>query len=128
MNNYFILYLLMLFSEILGQEHIKSHLTKSANEGRIPHAQLFIGPEGCGTLQMAIAYAQFIVCNNSESENSGENEACNLKFNHLSHPDLHFVYPTVTTEDVKAKPKSFYEKKLQDSTIKYRDLFRKNKK
>lgn len=96
----------MLFSEILGQEHIKNHLTKSASKGRIPHAQLFIGPEGSGTLQMAIAYAQYIVCSNSEDENSGENEACNLKFNHLSHPDLHFVYPTVTSESVKTKPKS----------------------
>ncbi len=96
----------MLFSEILGQEPIKNHLTKSALQGRIPHAQLFIGPEGSGTLQMAIAYAQFIVCNNSDSENSGGNEACNLKFNHFSHPDLHFVYPTVTSESVKTKPKS----------------------
>jgi len=96
----------MLFSEILGQDHIKSHLTKSASKGRIPHAQLFIGPEGSGTLLMAIAYAQFIICSNSENENIGENEICNLKFNHLSHPDLHFVYPTVTTDDVKTKPKS----------------------
>ncbi|MEY2921920.1 MAG: hypothetical protein RL108_542, partial [Bacteroidota bacterium] len=48
----------MQFSEILGQEHIKSHLTKSADLGRIPHAQLFVGPEGSGTLPMAIAYAQ----------------------------------------------------------------------
>jgi DNA polymerase-3 subunit delta' len=55
---------------------------------------------------MAIAYAQYIVCQNSGSDNTGENEACNLKFNHLGHPDLHFIYPTVSTEDVKSKPKS----------------------
>jgi DNA polymerase-3 subunit delta' len=96
----------MLFSEILGHEHIKNHLIRSASQGRIPHAQLFIGPEGTGTLAMAIAYAQYIVCQNSGSDNTGENEACNLKFNHLGHPDLHFIYPTVSTEDVKSKPKS----------------------
>jgi DNA polymerase-3 subunit delta' len=96
----------MQFSEILGQEHIKSHLTKSADLGRIPHAQLFVGPEGSGTLPMAIAYAQYIICSNQNSENSGLNEACNLKFNKISHPDLHFVYPTVSTEEVKTKPKS----------------------
>jgi DNA polymerase-3 subunit delta' len=96
----------MHFSQILGQEFLKSHLTKSAASGRIPHAQLFVGPEGCGTLAMAIAYAQFILCGNSGGENSGGNESCNLKFSHLSHPDLHFVYPTVSTEDVKSKPKS----------------------
>ena len=96
----------MQFSEILGHEHIKNHLIRSASQGRIPHAQLFIGPEGTGTLAMAIAYAQYIVCQNTGSDNSGENEACNLKFNHLGHPDLHFIYPTVSTEDVKSKPKS----------------------
>lgn len=96
----------MLFSEILGQEHIKSHLTKSADSGRIPHAQLFVGPEGCGTLPMAIAYAQYILCTNQNGENSGANESCNLKFQKISHPDLHFVYPTVTTDEVKKNPKS----------------------
>ncbi|BDB56215.1 ATP-binding protein [Flavobacterium ammonificans] len=96
----------MQFSEILGQEYIKSHLTKSASLGRIPHAQLFVGPEGSGTLPMAIAYAQYILCNNTNGENNGENESCNLKFDKLSHPDLHFVYPTVATEDIKTKPKS----------------------
>ena len=96
----------MQFSEILGQEHIKSHLTKSADLGRIPHAQLFIGPEGSGTLSMAIAYAQYLICSNTNGENKGLNEACNLKFHKNSHPDLHFIYPTVSTEDIKTKPKS----------------------
>ena len=96
----------MQFSEILGQVHIKNHLTRSADLGRIPHAQLFVGPEGSGTLPMAIAYAQYILCSNQNGENSGANESCNLKFQKISHPDLHFVYPTVSTEDVKTKPKS----------------------
>ena len=96
----------MQFSNILGQDHIKNHLIKSASSGRIPHAQLFAGPEGSGTLAMAIAYAQYILCKNKGAENSDGNEACNLKFSNFSHPDLHFVYPSVTTEDVKKKPKS----------------------
>ena len=96
----------MQFSEILGQEFIKNHLTKSADLGRIPHAQLFVGPEGSGTLPMAIAYAQYVLCNNQNGENTGANESCNLKFQKISHPDLHFVYPTVSTEDVKKDPKS----------------------
>jgi len=96
----------MQFSQILGQDYIKSHLTKSAASGRIPHAQLFVGPEGSGTLAMAIAYAQYILCENEGAENTGNNAACNLKFESISHPDLHFIYPTVTTEEVKTKPKS----------------------
>lgn len=96
----------MLFSEILGQNHIKSHLTKSADAGRIPHAQLFVGPEGSGTLPMAIAYAQYILCSNTNSENTEGNQACNLKFNNLSHPDLHFAFPVTTNDKVKRHPVS----------------------
>lgn len=96
----------MQFSEILGQEYLKNHLTKSASQGRIPHAQLFVGPTGCGTLAMALAYSQYVLCNNSNDENSGGSDSCNIKFNSFSHPDLHFIFPTVSTSDVKTKPKS----------------------
>ncbi|WP_330444019.1 DNA polymerase III subunit [Flavobacterium sp. C4GT6] len=96
----------MLFSDILGQEHIKSHLTKSADSGRIPHAQLFVGPEGSGKLAMAIAYAQYILCSNTNSENNNGNAACNLKFQNFSHPDLHFVFPVATNSEVKSHPVS----------------------
>ena len=96
----------MLFSEILGQEHIKSHLTKSADFGRIPHAQLFVGPEGSGTLPMAIAYAQYLLCGNKNGENIGGIDACNLKFKNISHPDLHFAFPVATNDKVKSHPVS----------------------
>uniref|UniRef100_UPI00404ABAAB DNA polymerase III subunit n=1 Tax=Gelidibacter sp. TaxID=2018083 RepID=UPI00404ABAAB len=96
----------MLFSEILGQEHLKNHLTQSVDNGRIPHAQLFVGPEGCGTLPMAIAYAQYILCNNKNSENTDGNEACNLKFSNISHPDLHFAFPVATNDKIKSHPVS----------------------
>ena len=96
----------MQFNHIVGQEYLKNHLTQSAQSGRIPHSQLFVGPEGSGVLEIAIAYAQYILCHNTNYENSNGNAACNLKFNALSHPDLHFIYPTVTTSDVKTKPKS----------------------
>ena len=95
----------MLFQEILGQEHIKNHLKRSADLGRIAHAQLFVGPEGCGTLPMAIAYAQYILCQNSGENNTG-NSSCNLKFEQVSHPDLHFAFPVAGTEDVKSHPVS----------------------
>lgn len=96
----------MLFKDILGQNHIKNHLTKSATAGRIPHAQLFVGPEGCGTLSMAIAYAQYILCENIGEENSSGKQACNLNFESFSHPDLHFVFPVATNDAVKKHPVS----------------------
>jgi hypothetical protein len=30
-------------------------------------------------------------CGNTAGENNGENQACNLKFHKLSHPDLHLL-------------------------------------
>ena len=60
----------MQFSEILGQNHIKNHLIQSATLGRIPHAQLFIGKEGSGTLPMAIAYSQYISCSSRIGDDS----------------------------------------------------------
>jgi len=86
----------MLFSNIIGQEHIKTHLQTSAENGRIPHAQLFVGKEGSGTLSMAIAYAQFLLCNFSD-----DTDACNIKCNKLQHPDLHFAFPVTTNDSVK---------------------------
>lgn len=91
----------MLFNQIIGQEHIKKHLIKSAENGRIPHAQLFIGKEGCGTLSMAIAYAQFLLCNFSD-----DIDTCNLKCSKLQHPDLHFAFPVTTNDTIKKHPVS----------------------
>lgn len=99
----------MLFSEVLGQNHIKKHLTTSVDAGRIAHAQLFVGAEGTGTLPMALAYAQYILCQNTDGENTGGLEACNIKFKNFSHPDLHFAFPVTTSDKVKSKPVSkFY--------------------
>ncbi len=92
----------MLFKEILGLSHIKNHLTSSADAGRIPHAQMFVGPEGCGTLSMALAYMQYIVCGNQNGENIGGSQACNLKFDSLSHPDMHFAFPVANSDKVKS--------------------------
>ena len=96
----------MKFSEIIGQQHIKNHLMFSAKNGRIPHAQLFIAPEGSGALPIAIAYAQYIICRNTADENEGGKPSCNLKFDQLQHPDLHFVYPVASNDEVKSNPVS----------------------
>jgi len=91
----------MLFSEIIGQHHIINHLKTSADNGRIPHAQLFIGNEGSGTLATAIAYAQYLLCNHNSDAS-----ACNLKCENLAHPDLHFAFPVATNDKVKKHPVS----------------------
>ncbi len=91
----------MFFNKVLGQERIKAHLIKSVEEGRIPHAQLFVGNEGSGTLSMAVAYAQHILTTFSSNP-----KACELKCEKLQHPDLHFAFPVTTTDSVKRSPTS----------------------
>lgn len=85
----------MLFSEIIGQHEVKERFIKSVQEHRIPHAQLLKGREGIGKLRLAIAYAQYISCENKMPNDScGVCPSC-LKYNKLAHPDLHFVFPIV---------------------------------
>jgi DNA polymerase-3 subunit delta' len=98
--------LIMLFSQVIGQESIKKQLIASVRGGRIPHAQLFYGPEGCGSLPLAIAYAQYIAClDPSENDSCGKCASC-LKFEKLIHPDLHFTFPVNTSKSVSKDPVS----------------------
>ena len=88
----------MLFKDIVGQSEEKNKLIRSVRDNRIAHAQLFTGPEGTGKLMLAIAYAQYISC-----QNRGENDSCGVcpschKFEKLIHPDLHFVFPVNETK------------------------------
>ena len=96
----------MLFKDIIGQENIKQKLIQTVKEERISHAQLFLGPEGSGNLALAIAYAQYISC-----ENRGEHDSCGTcasckKYQKLIHPDLHFVFPVASTKSSNQKPVS----------------------
>lgn len=89
----------MLFKEIIGQEATKQQLRQTVREGRIPHAQLFTGIAGIGKLQLALAYAQYLNCpNRTEQDSCGTCPTC-LQFQRLQHPDLHFAFPIVKTDD-----------------------------
>lgn len=91
----------MRFEDVIGQKDVKEHLIQTVKEGRVSHAQLFVGPEGSGALPLAIAYAQYVLSNSSPNK-----EASDLKADKLVHPDLHFCYPVNTTSKVKSKPVS----------------------
>jgi len=96
----------MLFKNIIGQENIKKHLIQTVANGRVSHAQLFVAPTGSGALPMAIAYAQYILCKNTNGENNTGDKTCNLKFEKIAHPDLHFAFPVASNDRVKKHPVS----------------------
>ena len=114
----------MQFQSITGQKETKEQLVQMVQHNRLSHALLFLGKEGSGALQLALAFAQYIVCQSSavnrqssvqEPSLFGEpesaptnndqptttNDSCGLcpackKANELIHPDIHFSYPVIT--------------------------------
>ena len=105
----------MLFKDVVGQEDLKKRLVAQVNQGRISHAQLFLGPEGSGNFQLALAYAQFLNCENKGDEDScGKCNSCN-KYQQFQHPDLSFIFPTATNDEVKKdnESKKFFPKWIE---------------
>ncbi len=88
------------FSEIIGHEHLKSHLKTTLKNGRVAHAQLFTGLSGSGLLPLALAYAKELLCSKHEA-GSDAYLRCAKNVSNFSHPDLHFIYPVNTTDAVK---------------------------
>jgi DNA polymerase III subunit delta' len=96
----------MLFSEVIGQDETKIKLRASVSTGRIAHAQMLYGPDGCGSLPLAIAYAQYVACiGEKEVDACGKCSSC-IKFSKLAHPDLHFAFPVNTTKKIVKEPVS----------------------
>jgi DNA polymerase-3 subunit delta' len=85
----------MKFAQIPGHKETIAKLIRSVKEERVSHAQLFTGPEGCGSLALALAYAMYVSCENrSEKDSCGTCKSC-VKYEKMIHPDLHFVFPVI---------------------------------
>ena len=83
----------MMFSGIPGLTEIKQRLVRSAQEGKIAHAQLLMGREGALNLPIALAYATYLHCTNrGEHDACGVCAACSKNIKYI-HPDTHFVFP-----------------------------------
>jgi DNA polymerase III subunit delta' len=111
----------MLFKNVIGQADVKLHLVNMVQQNRISHALLFLGKEGCGALPLAIAFAQYIVCEKvnrkaataapagpslfgeeppAPAQETGLLDSCGecpscLKMQQLMHPDIHYSYPVI---------------------------------
>lgn len=80
----------MPFSEVIGQDRALAVLRRSISMGRVAHAYLFSGIEGCGKRKSAVAFIQAVFC--------GKEEACGVcpsckKVASGQHPDLHILEP-----------------------------------
>lgn len=107
----------MLFKEVIGQKSIKQHFIKTILNNRLSHAMLFIGPEGCGKLPMALAIAQYLNCTNKqETESCGECPSCK-KYSKLIHSDLHFVFPVLKTKSIKDPVSDHFIKEWRETIL-----------
>ena len=89
------------FKDVIGQEALKEKLRREVDEGHIPHAQLFCGPSGVGKLALALAYARYLCCTDrKDGEACGHCQSCK-QWDQLMHPDVHFMFPIVSSEKKK---------------------------
>ncbi len=85
----------MQFEDIIGQHTAKQQLRAMVNNDHLPHALLLVGPSGCGKLALALALAQYLLCQNRSAEEAcGQCSNC-TKASKWIHPDIHFSFPTV---------------------------------
>lgn len=91
----------MQFAHIAGHTALKAKLISNIREGRVPHAQFFLGPRGNGGLPMALAYARYLLCAQRDPADScGQCPSCQMVAK-LAHPDLHLTYPIFLSEKQK---------------------------
>ena len=94
----------MRFSDLQGQKETIEKLIGTVKQERVSHAQLFTGPEGCGSFALALAYAQYISCEDRiDGDSCGKCKSC-VKYEKFIHPDLHFVFPVI--KDKNSEPVS----------------------
>src|SRR6188474_2305451 len=109
----------MQFKNVIGQADVKQQLVQMVQHNRLSHALLFLGKEGSGALSLAMAFSQYLVCEQingkikpsqepslfgeasspslqpaNSLDSCGVCSAC-IKANQLVHPDIHFSYPVV---------------------------------
>lgn len=98
----------MKFKDVIGQKEAKRQLLQLVAEQRIPHAMLFCGPQGCGKMALAMAFASFLLGERDDSDadeqaaadalpaqTAGQRRNAEAMLAKWGHPDLFFSYPVI---------------------------------
>ena len=121
----------MRFKDIEGQRVLINHLTEIIDSGRVSHAQMFLGPTSSGSLALAIAYAQYLNCENRQHYGEGSElraDSCGVcpncrKYEQLMHSDLHLVFPSASTTSMTGKPCSEeFQAEFRDFLTEYHQM------
>lgn len=104
----------MKFDEVIGQQDAKQRLVKMVADGRVPHAMLFSGPQGCGKMALAMAFASYLLCaNRHDGDSCGECPQCAMT-RKWAHPDLHFSFPVIKPKGASADQKPASDDFIRD--------------
>jgi len=95
----------MRFDEVIGQSDVKQRLMDMVAENRLPHALMLCGPQGCGKLPLALAFAAYLLGDNGGVGNTN----AIAMLSKWAHPDLHFTYPVFKPAGTSADRKMISE-------------------
>ena len=82
----------MNWHDVIGHEDVIAELEAIMKQGRMPHAVLFIGPEGIGKQLVARIMAASLFCEKQNGTPCGECFPCRQFFSN-QHPDFFFLSP-----------------------------------
>ncbi|MGB0865020.1 MAG: DNA polymerase III subunit delta' [Granulosicoccaceae bacterium] len=75
-------------------------LNAAASADRLPHAMLFVGPEGVGKQSLALTFSKTLLCQRSDELACGVCDSC-VQFESGSHPDFRHLAPDEKTGNFK---------------------------
>jgi DNA polymerase-3 subunit delta' len=79
-----------MFESVIGQDLQKRFLLSAFERGHLPHALLFLGPEGVGKDAMALELAKLLLC----PAHKGDDDCHSCKrVAKIAHPDLQLIVP-----------------------------------
>ena len=93
----------MSFQKLIGNEQIKSLLTKTVQAGKVSHSYMFCGIEGIGKFLFAKEFANMILCNSTSGSKPCSNCKACIELESNNHPD-------------------YYEINVQENTIKIEQI------
>ena len=95
---------------MIGHKDLMRQFKVNIEKGRVPHAQIFEGKSGYGTLPFSISYAKSIIESSSIDKKTVDP---------LNHPDIHYFFPVInrasssspsTSKDYLSEWKNFLKK------------------
>ena len=104
----------MNFSNIIGNDEVKSLLDNLIKTNNVVHSYMFIGPDGIGKVLFAKEFAKMILCQDS-------NKACNhcsscIKFNSDNHPDF-MIINSEDGKSIKINQIRFLQERISEKPI-----------